>query len=198
MAQETTGSGAGAAKAPVGDATGSDTTEMTAERRHELASKLVDRFSLYAGAAGLIPAPLVDMAAVGGIQLQLLRRLSQIYDVPFSENRGKSVLASLLGSMISVTSSMGVTTALRGIPIVGLLASLAMPSLSAGATFVIGRVFIEHFTSGGTLLDFNPWDYREFIKSQKAAWSSGATARAVQGAPTTPGKGPEATAASSA
>jgi hypothetical protein len=33
---------------------------------------------------------------------------------------------------------------------------------------VIGRVFMKHFTSGGTLLDFNPPDYREFIKAQQA------------------------------
>jgi hypothetical protein len=26
--------------------------------------------------------------------------------------------------------------------------------------------FIEHFASGGTLLDFEPPDYREFIKSK--------------------------------
>jgi hypothetical protein len=28
-------------------------------------------------------------------------------------------------------------------------------------------VFIQHFASGGTLLDFNPPDYREFIKAQQ-------------------------------
>jgi hypothetical protein len=39
---------------------------------------------------------------------------------------------------------------------------------SAGATYVIGRVFMKHFASGGTLLDFNPPDYREFIKTQQA------------------------------
>ena len=41
------------------------------------------------------------------------------------------------------------------------------PVVSAGATWVIGKVFIQHFASGGTLLDFNPPDYREFIKAQK-------------------------------
>jgi hypothetical protein len=42
-----------------------------------------------------------------------------------------------------------------------------MPAFSAGATYLIGKVFIQHFASGGTLLDFNPPDYREFIKAQK-------------------------------
>ena len=47
-----------------------------------------------------------------------------------------------------------------------------MPVFSAGATWVIGKVFIQHFASGGTLLDFNPPDYREFIKAQKEKWSA--------------------------
>ena len=59
------------------------------ENRDELASKLVDRFAIWSGVAGLIPVPIVDAVAVGGLQLQMLRRISQIYAVPFSENRGK-------------------------------------------------------------------------------------------------------------
>ena len=47
--------------------------EMT---RDELASKLIDRFSLWSGVAGLIPVPVVDVFAVGGLQLQMLNRLS--------------------------------------------------------------------------------------------------------------------------
>jgi len=197
MAQETTGAGTVERKDPAGATTGSGATEMTDERRHELASKMVDRFSLWGGAAGLIPVPLVDVAAVGAVQLQLLRRLSQLYGVPFSENMGKSVLASLVGSIIPATSGMGVTSALKGVPIIGLLSTLAMPALSAGATYVIGKVFIQHFDSGGTLLDFNPPDYREFIKSQKEAWSSrpAATPPATQPTSSTPSKGAKATSA---
>jgi hypothetical protein len=46
-----------------------------------------------------------------------------------------------------------------------------MPVASAGATWVIGKVFLQHFASGGTLLNFNPPDYREFIKEQKAKFA---------------------------
>jgi hypothetical protein len=31
---------------------------------------------------------------------------------------------------------------------------------------------VQHFESGGTLLDFNPPDYREFVKAQKEMWES--------------------------
>jgi hypothetical protein len=57
-----------------------------------------------------------------------------------------------------------------------------MPAFSACATYVIGKVFIQHFASGGTLLDFNPPDYREFIKAQKEKWAS----RSAAGSTTTP------------
>jgi uncharacterized protein (DUF697 family) len=137
------------------------------DHRYELAVKVVDRFSLWSGAAGLVPIPFLDMTVVAGVQIQMLRRLAELYDVKFSENLGKSVLASLMGSLIPATSGMGFASALKAVPLVGTAVSLAsMPVLSAGATYLIGRVFMQHFASGGTLLDFNPPDYREFIKEQ--------------------------------
>jgi uncharacterized protein (DUF697 family) len=174
MAKEPTGTGKGEKKeaAVVAEKSGSGTTEITEENRDEIASKLVDRFSLWAGGAGLIPIPIVDIATVGGVQLQMVRRLSQIYGVPFSENRGKSIIASLAGALIPATSGMGFASVLKAVPLVGTpIGSLMMPALSAGATYAIGKVFIQHFASGGTLLDFHAPDYREFLRAQKEKWS---------------------------
>jgi uncharacterized protein (DUF697 family) len=141
------------------------------ELRREMASKLTDRFALWSGVAGLIPVPVVDVLAVGGLQIQLLRRISQIYDVPFSENRGKALIASLAGSMIPTTSGIGAASAFKAVPVVGTIAAgFVMPALSAGATYAIGKAFIQHFASGGTLLDFNAPDYRDFFRAQKEMW----------------------------
>ena len=79
----------------------------------------------------------------------------RIYDIDFSENRGKSLIAALAGSMIPATSGMGAASAMKAIPILGLLASaFVMPALSAGATYAIGKAFVQHFKSGDTFLDF--------------------------------------------
>lgn len=182
--QEATGSGTAEKIEPPEGAIDSLTTETTDEGRDEAASKLVDRFSLWSGAAGLIPLPIVDIVAVGGVQLEMLRRLSDIYGVPFVENRGKSLIASLAGSVLpastATTTAMGVTSALKSIPGIGTaISAFTMPVFSAGATYVIGKVFIQHFASGGTLLDFNPPDYREFIKAQKEKWNSRSTVSAA-------------------
>ena len=176
MAQEMTGSGT-TGSSPAKGTTEVGTVETTDQNRDEVASQLVDRFSLWSGAAGLIPVPLVDVVAVGGVQLQMLRRLSEIYGVPFSENMGKSIIASLAGAVIpastATTTSMGVMSLVKGFPGIGtVVGALTMPVFSAGATYVIGKVFIQHFASGGTLLDFNPPDYREFIKAQKEKLTS--------------------------
>jgi uncharacterized protein (DUF697 family) len=153
--------------------TASDSPEMMPERRDELASKLVDRFAVWSGVAGLIPVPIVDAVAVGGLQLQMVRRISQIYGVGFHENRGKALIASLAGAMIPTTSGVGAASIFKFVPVVGTIVSaVVMPALSAGATFAIGKVFIQHFASGGTLLDFNPPDYRAFLKAQKEMWNS--------------------------
>src|SRR5215471_15270833 len=160
-------------KSSTSSETGEAIAADTPETRKEVASKLVDRFALWSGVAGLIPVPVVDVFAVGGLQIQMLRRISQIYDVGFSENRGKALIASIAGSMIPATSGIGAASVLKAVPIVGTIAGgFVMPVLSAGATYAIGKAFIQHFATGGTLLDFNPPDYRQFIKAQRDMWDS--------------------------
>ena len=155
----------------------SASTPTPEQEREETASQLVDRFSLWSGAAGLIPIPLVDVVAVGGVQLQMLRKLSEIYGVPFTDNRGKSVIASLAGAIIpastATTTAMTFGSLIKSVPGVGsAIGALTMPVYSAGVTYVIGKVFMKHFASGGTLLDFDPPDYREFIKQQQAKFKA--------------------------
>lgn len=151
--------------------TATSTTSDTPENRKEHAEKLVDRFATWAGAVGVIPVPLVGLVAVGALQLQMLRRLSQVYNIPFSENRGKSIITALLGAAIPTTSGLGAAETLKAIPVVGtVLSMLVTPTLAAALTYAIGRTFIQHFETGGTLLDFNPPDYREFLKGQKDMW----------------------------
>jgi uncharacterized protein (DUF697 family) len=177
MAQKPSASMSSDSDAMASSTTASSTTASAStavpEQRDQAASKLVDRFSIWSGVAGLVPLPVVDVLAVGGLQLQMLRRLSQIYGVEFSENRGKALIAALAGCMIPATSGMGAASALKAIPVVNILAAgFIMPVLSAGATYAIGKAFVQHFESGGTLLDFNPPDYREFVKAQKEMWES--------------------------
>jgi uncharacterized protein (DUF697 family) len=151
-----------------------DASAMTDLDRDVSAAKLVDRFALWSGAAALIPLPLVDMAAVGGLQLRMLSRLSEIYGVPYSENRGKAIMASFAGTLIPASAAPAAASVLKSFPGIGTaIGALTMPTFSAGATYMIGRAFIQHFASGGTLLDFDPPDYRKFVSTLRDDLSLG-------------------------
>lgn len=135
------------------------------------ANDVVDRYVAWAAAAGVIPVPVLDVVAIGGVQLRMLHHIAAVYNVPFSENRGKSYIAALIGSILptgaAAPMAIGLASMLKFIPVVGTtIASVSMPALSAAATYGVGKVFIKHFASGGTLLDFNPKDYVEFMKVQ--------------------------------
>jgi uncharacterized protein (DUF697 family) len=176
-----------------------ESAAASAMEREMAASRLVERFSLLSGAAALMPLPFVDIAAVGGIQIDMVRRLSRIYGVPFSANRGKAIITSIAGALLPASAAtstmMTLASALKFLPGLGTtVAVLSMPVFSACATYVIGKVFIKHFASGGTLLDFELPDYREFIKAQKEKFQS----RSASGEAPAGGEGASGSAASSA
>ena len=84
--------------------------------------------------------------------------------------------------------STATTTAgiIKFFPVFGTaIGQLTMAAVSAPATWVIGKVFIQHFASGGTLLDFNPPDYREFIKAQREKLGIRSSGAATPTAPST-------------
>src|SRR6516165_5413642 len=118
MEQETAGPGTPDKKEVVATS-GAEAPPASDTERDRLATKVVDRYSLYAGGAGLIPIPVIDVPAVAAVQLQMVRKLSQTYGVPFSENLGKSLIASLAGVAIPASTAASVGSALKAIPIVG-------------------------------------------------------------------------------
>ena len=118
--------------------------------------------------AGLIPVPFVDLAAVSGVQIKMLAAVSKIYEVPFLESRGKVLIASLIGSIAPSAVSYGaIGCLLKAVPLVGALAGAPTMALFCGAsTWALGKVFIQHFESGGTFLNFNPEQVKDYFKAQ--------------------------------
>ncbi|OEJ69074.1 YcjF family protein [Magnetovibrio blakemorei] len=137
------------------------------ENKAEVAMDIVKRNMLWSAGAGILPIPLVEFVAITGVQVKLIKELSEHYDVPFRKDLAKSSVIALLGSLGSVTiGKVLATSSLRAIPVVGpLVAALSLPAISAGVSYAIGRVFISHYEMGGTLLDFDPSEVRDYFKS---------------------------------
>lgn len=129
------------------------------------AAEIVKRYMLWSMGAGLIPVPIVDVGVLSGVQLKMLAVLSRHYQVPFCRNAGKSAIATLLG-FVTANSLRGsvVTSFLKALPVVGFLGSVSMPIYSGAITYAIGKLFVQHFESGGTFLTFKPYKVKEHFE----------------------------------
>ena len=138
----------------------SEEETMTPE---EKVKKIVRNHVAASMAVGLVPIPLVDFVGVTGIQLNMLRSLAKAYSVPFSKDKGKNVLTSLIGGGASLPIGVAFGSLVKLIPVIGqTTGALAMPATTGAMTYAVGKVFIQHFASGGTFLTFDPEAVRAY------------------------------------
>jgi uncharacterized protein (DUF697 family) len=145
-------------------------TEMTMETSARVAeaNAVVRKYMNWSFVGGLVPIPLADVMAVSGVQMKMLYELSKLYGVPFKAHIAKPLVGTLIGSVAPSAAAGGVLAlGIKSVPVVGLtLGLLTMPALSMAATYAVGRVFIAHFESGGTLLDFDPDKVRAHFRAE--------------------------------
>jgi len=131
------------------------------------AMEIVKRHSLYSAGVGIFAIPVVNVAGVAALQIKMLKELADHYEVPFEQDRVKSILASLVGGVVGTRLGYGMVGTIAKLPLVGSLLSVAsLPLFAGGITYAVGKVFITHFASGGTFLDFDPDKVRSYINQQ--------------------------------
>ena len=128
--------------------------------------KLIRHHVYYAMGVGLIPVPLIDFAGLTGIQINLLRKLAKAYNVPFFKDAVKNILSSLAGGALPLAMASPLAASVsKFVPVMGQTAGVvAMPILAGATTYALGKVFIQHFASGGTFLTFDPEKVKSFYK----------------------------------
>jgi uncharacterized protein (DUF697 family) len=169
---------------------GADPAASAAERRRR-SEVIVKDHALYSLGGGILPLPLLDVAATLAIQLTMIGRLCKLYGVPFSRQAARAIVMTLIGSLGAAGIARGLFWS--GVKIVPGLGSLvgvvAAPVSLAAITWALGKMFIGHFETGGTLLDFNAdasrGYFRDLVQRGRetvSAWSPGAPAAARAGA----------------
>jgi uncharacterized protein (DUF697 family) len=146
-------------------------TDATTEGPARTSVDIIRRYVMWSMAAGMVPIPLADVAAVTGTQLKMIAELAKHHKTPFDADRGKSVIGSLLGTLGGMSIARGVLGSLiKTIPVVGTVGGIALvPAMSGAVTYALGKVFSAHFESGGTLLTFNAATMKEeFARQIKA------------------------------
>jgi len=136
--------------------------------QQERAFKTVRKYIYWSMGAGMIPIPFVDLTAVSGVQLKMIADLAKIYDVRFQKNAVKATIGALSGFVLPHALACGfVGTMFKAVPVIGFIAGGTSMSLFCGAyAWALGNVFIQHFESGGTFLDFDPEAVKEYFKAK--------------------------------
>jgi len=132
------------------------------------AEEIVRGHILWAMGGGLMPLPLLDLAAVTAVQMDMLKQLSNLYEVDFSQAMGKSFVTAMTGTTLA---KLG-TSALKIIPGVGtIVGGLSMSLLSGASTYAVGQIAIGQLESHGEWgsidLDKAKAKYQEWFEKGK-------------------------------
>ncbi|MGY0788911.1 YcjF family protein [Azospirillum argentinense] len=155
------------------------------------AAEIIRKHVLLSAAAGVIPLNFVDTAALAVVQLRLLKELSELHGVDFRGDIGRSAVGTLFATVAptalggSLLGSMAFNMALRSVPVIGTVTRLAtQPAFNSAFTYALGKVFQQHFASGGTFLTFQPEKVKTYFreKFEEARRRKGATPEAATAA----------------
>ncbi|MBF0287223.1 MAG: DUF697 domain-containing protein [SAR324 cluster bacterium] len=142
--------------------------EIKANQVLELnAEKIINNNVLWAMGLGIIPLPLISLAGTSVVQLRMIFQLSELYGVEFSENRVKLIIGALAGGLGTAVLAQSAISLLKPIPFVNSVAVIGgIPLMMGATTYGLGKVFDLHFSSGGTLLDFDFKKLRAYFVQQ--------------------------------
>lgn len=135
--------------------------------RHRVALSLINRHALLAAGTGLIPFVGADIVALTAIELQLISRLCDLFQIKFTRQTGLNIIVSLLAGTVPVALLTMTASFVKAVPVLGHFAgSTAMALNGAAVVYALGRVMLAHFESGGDLLNFDSKKARIYFRQQ--------------------------------
>lgn len=148
--------------------TGVEEETVATDQLDAQAESQIHKYTAGAMAVGIIPLPLVDLAALVALQLKMLHSLSATYNIPFKANIGKSAVSSLVSGYAPYASAVPLAASIsKLIPGIGHVSGGAtLVILNGASTYAVGKVFTQHFASGGTFLSFDPEKVRGYFAEQ--------------------------------
>ncbi len=143
-------------------------TPVDAAEQLAKAKTIIQHNIAWAAGAGLLPFPALDLVAITGVQLKMINELCSVYNIPFKQSLARPIVISLIGSLgAAMLAPMIATATVKFIPGIGsLLAGTSLAATSAGITYGVGHLFLDHLKNGGTLENVNVIKGRSIFKSK--------------------------------
>ena len=132
------------------------------------AMKVVKRWARWSAAFSLIPTPIIDLAAITGVQVKMIYALCRHYEVDFEHKFALAVVTGLAGgAAVQSTANLVAKQAVKAVPGLGAVFTVAIePVLSYTTTYAMGIAFVHHFEAQGTLDDFKPESIQRYLSEQ--------------------------------
>lgn len=109
--------------------------------------------------AGVLPIAVLDLWAVATIQVEMIRQLCDVYQVPFEKQKIKAVVAA---ASVSLLARGGVRYFMKRMPLVGpILGGASMALMTGASTLALGHLFSSHLEAGGEMSGFPPRRWKQ-------------------------------------
>jgi uncharacterized protein (DUF697 family) len=128
------------------------------------ADTIIRNHVIWSMGAGLIPVLIADIFAISALQLDMIRQLCKVYQINFAETQGKAIVTSLTSSTVARITAGSVVKMIPGLG--SIIGGITVSVFAGASTYALGEVFKKHFSSGGTILDFDPERLRKLYKEQ--------------------------------
>ena len=116
------------------------------------ADAIIKKHMGFAMAGGAIPVPVVDLAAVTAVQLDLLKQLAAHYEVDFESRSARAFLISLTAALAGSSVARIGASLLKTVPGIGTLGGgVAQIILTGASTYAVGSLFKRVFREGNGL-----------------------------------------------
>jgi uncharacterized protein (DUF697 family) len=117
-----------------------------AEERLRKGFSVVERHQMYSGLGGLFPVAALNVASVTAVNLRMVKRLCDVYGVPFERDKARTIIIGLMGGAApSGLAAAASTTLLHVMPAAGAVGMAVSSIAAATLTRRIGMSYLERF-----------------------------------------------------
>ena len=137
--------------------------------RLDRGQQIVNKWSKVSLLTIVLPNTVLEYIVISGIQLKMLRDMSQLYGIPFKADAFKVILGSILGGSVAYFLSDFYSGLVKSVPFVGKpIAFLTEPAIAYVTTYAVGFVFLEHFERQGSFDNIDLGQMKISIKNKIA------------------------------
>ena len=131
-----------------------DWVQSTGDERDAEAERLIRAHVGLAVAGGAVPIPIVDLAAVTAVQLDMLKKLASLYEVPFDGSSSRAFVVSLTSALGGSMAARLAASAVKLIPGVGSIAgAMGQVAATGASTYAVGNLFRRMLREGKSIDD---------------------------------------------